>query len=362
MLHTDLPIARHGVVILIDPPSYHYFENRFFDLTTPLNRDQTLRANAEMKARLEAAGFPVFTADMLVSVRAHYSDCLFDYWSLGAPASRALAYGGESVRKMGVALFEPPLVKPDDYRRVERLARDFSRVFLHNTVEDGYQCGDPDLRARLRRLDWTNRNYLSAANETFDSKRNNRIALIAGAHFRRAAANNGYGIRLDAIDGRGLGGPLRLFGQGWGRPQLRSPLRSAWWALKLRWHAVNVEAPANKAEIYSKYDFAFCAANMRMSGYITEKIFDAFFCGCIPIYWGAPDVKSFIPADCFVDMDEFGGPDRAIDHCVAMSGEERATYRKAIERFLASPAFERFHGGVHATIEQFYKGQVSDAG
>ena len=79
MPHADLPVARHGVVILIDPPSYHYFENRFFDLTTPLNRDQTLRPNAEMKARLEAAGYPVFTADMLESVRPHYSDCRFDY-------------------------------------------------------------------------------------------------------------------------------------------------------------------------------------------------------------------------------------------------------------------------------------------
>ena len=34
MPHADLPVAGHGVVILIDPPSYHYFENRFFDLTT----------------------------------------------------------------------------------------------------------------------------------------------------------------------------------------------------------------------------------------------------------------------------------------------------------------------------------------
>ena len=170
MPRADLPVARHGVVILIDPPSYHYFENRFFDLTTLSNRDQTLRPNAEMKARLEAAGYPVFTADMLESVRPHYSDCRFDYWSLGAPAARALAYGGENVRKQGVALFEPPLVKPDDYRNVERLAGDFAHVFLHNTEEDGYRCGDPALRAKLRRLDWTNRNYLSAPNETPDPK------------------------------------------------------------------------------------------------------------------------------------------------------------------------------------------------
>ncbi len=358
MPHADLPVAGHGVVILIDPPSYHYFENRFFDLTTPLNRDQTLRPNAEMKARLEAAGYPVFTADMLESVRPHYSDCRFDYWSLGAPAAQALAFSGENVRKQGVALFEPPLVKPDDYRNVERLAGDFAHVFLHNTEEDGYRCVDPALRKKLRRLDWTNRNYLSTPNETPDSRRINRVALIAGAHFRRAAADNGYGIRLAAINDRGLGGPLDLFGRGWGRLQPRSPLRSAWWALKLRRHAMAVGAPESKTEIYSSYDFAFCVENMRMSGYITEKIFDALFCGCIPIYWGAPDIKSFISADCFVDMDEFGGPAGAIDQCVAMTPEDRTAYRQAIRRFLASSAFERFNGGFHATLEQVYK--VSD--
>lgn len=357
MLHADLPVARHGVVILIDPPSYHYFENRFFDLTTPLNRDQTLRPNAEMKARLETAGYPVFTADMLEAVRPHYSDCRFDYWSLGAPAAKALTYGGENVRKQAVALFEPPLVKPDDYRNVERLAGDFAQVFLHNTEEDGYRCSNPALRAKLRRLDWTNRNYMSASNETPNSKRINRVALIAGAHFRRAAANNGYGIRLAAINGRGLHGPLKLFGRGWGRVQARSPMRSAWWALKLRRHAVEVGAPENKTEIYGSYDFAFCAENMRMSGYITEKIFDALFCGCIPIYWGAPDVKNFIPVDCFVDMEDFDDPNMAIDHCIAMTAEERATYRWAIKSFLASPSFARFDGGLHATIEQFYQDQ-----
>ena len=131
MPQADLPVARHGVVILIDPPSYHYFENRFFDLTTPLNRDQTLRANAEMKARLESAGYPVFTADLLEVVRPKYPNCVFHYWSFGAPARRALDYGGRGVCKKGVALFEPPLVKPDDYRNVERLAGEFSKRGCH---------------------------------------------------------------------------------------------------------------------------------------------------------------------------------------------------------------------------------------
>ena len=352
----DLPAARHGVVILIDPPSYHYLENRFFDLSSPLNRDQILRPNYELKNRLETNGYPVFTADMLEELRPLYPDCLFHYWSLGAPAVRALDFQGEDVLKMGAALFEPPLVKPNDYRYVEQLAREFPRVFLHNTKQDGYRCDEPSLSAKLHRLDWTNRNYLPPWDESFASERINGVALIAGAHFRRAAPDNGYGIRLEAINAHGLGGPLKLFGRGWGRLQIRSPLRSVFWSLKLHKHAIRVEAPVSKTEIYSKYDFAFCAENMRMSGYITEKIFDAFFCGCIPIYWGAPDISDYIPTDCFVDMDKCGGPDKAIDHCLAMPIEDRTAYRQAIKRFLASSAFDCFDSGFHVAFEKFYQG------
>lgn len=36
-------------------------------------------------------------------------------------------------------------------------------------------------------------------------------------------------------------------------------------------------------------------------GYITEKIFDCFFPGVIPIYWGAENVTDYIPQDTFID-------------------------------------------------------------
>ena len=61
--------ARHGVVILIDPPSYHYYDNLFFDLETPLNRDNTLKPNFELKQTLEENGYPVFTADLYVEIK-----------------------------------------------------------------------------------------------------------------------------------------------------------------------------------------------------------------------------------------------------------------------------------------------------
>lgn len=54
------------------------------------------------------------------------------------------------------------------------------------------------------------------------------------------------------------------------------------------------------------YKFAICYENIKnQNGYITEKIFDCFFAGCVPIYWGAKNVTKHIPKECFIDMRDF---------------------------------------------------------
>ena len=42
-----------------------------------------------------------------------------------------------------------------------------------------------------------------------------------------------------------------------------------------------------------------------LNGYITEKIFDAFVAGNVPIYWGASDINEYIPDNCFIDRRNF---------------------------------------------------------
>jgi hypothetical protein len=354
--------ANHGVVILIAPPSYHFYENRFFILEGPLNRDNTLRANAELRECLQQAGYPVFTADQYDVVAEQYPDAEIHYWSFGAPSAEVLSFNRPNVRKVGVALFEPPLVKPADYENISALTRTFERVYLHNTTSDGYQVDENLQTNRLYRLDWTNRHFQPDDQDQSRIPRLNRVAMIAGAHFRRARADNGYGLRLQALLERGLGGPLDLYGNGWGRLQLRSPMASCYWYMKLRLADIQVSAPTNKSDVYGRYNFALCYENMAMSGYITEKIFDALFSECIPIYWGAPDVSDFIPADCFVDRRQFSTCAEAIEHCIVMPDSDREAHRAAIGRFLKSKSFRRFDRGFHGEVKRFYLGGIVDAG
>jgi len=50
-------------------------------------------------------------------------------------------------------------------------------------------------------------------------------------------------------------------------------------------------------KLYSQYKFVICFENSNNDGYITEKIFNVFLAGSIPIYDGSPDVSKYLNID-----------------------------------------------------------------
>ncbi len=99
----------------------------------------------------------------------------------------------------------------------------------------------------------------------------------------------------------------------------------------------------NKIDCLSKYKFCMCYENISdMPGYITEKIFDCFTAGCIPIYWGAPNVTNYIPKNCFIDRRDFKNDTEVYNYIKQMPIGLYETYIKNIKFFLASPQAKIF--------------------
>jgi len=93
----------------------------------------------------------------------------------------------------------------------------------------------------------------------------------------------------------------------------------------------------SKREVYKKYKFAICYENARdIPGYITEKIFDCFFAGCVPIYWGAPNITDHIPANTFIDKRNFKTYEELYCYLKNMSDKEYMGYLDAIKSFIKS--------------------------
>ena len=91
----------------------------------------------------------------------------------------------------------------------------------------------------------------------------------------------------------------------------------------------------DKQEILKTSKFSIVYENIQgLNGYITEKIFDAFVSGNVPIYWGAVDVENYIPADCFINRCNFKDHDQLFKYLKNMSEEKYIVYQNSIKKFL----------------------------
>ena len=61
----------------------------------------------------------------------------------------------------------------------------------------------------------------------------------------------------------------------------------------------------SKIETIARHRFCLALENSIEPDYVTEKIYDAFDAGTVPIYLGAPNVDEFVPANSYIDASAF---------------------------------------------------------
>lgn len=107
----------------------------------------------------------------------------------------------------------------------------------------------------------------------------------------------------------------------------------------------------DKLDLLKHYRYTICYDNTRnRRGFITERVIEAFYAKCVPIYWGAPDVKSVIPPDCFIDRTAFGSNDELYAYLKSI---DETSYKKTIkagQAFLQSPFAKE-----HFSVDSFAK-------
>ena len=99
----------------------------------------------------------------------------------------------------------------------------------------------------------------------------------------------------------------------------------------------------DKIGVLQKFRFSICFENTKdASGYVTEKILDCFGAGCVPVYYGAKDISSYIPEGCYIRWERFGSIEPLYDYLKNMSEEEFLGYQGNIRKFLASKEAKLF--------------------
>lgn len=128
-----------------------------------------------------------------------------------------------------------------------------------------------------------------------------------------------------------------LYGRGWGRDPTATDICAGRWQIPE--YEVYQGPIDDKAAGYRSHRFALCFENMTgVDGWISEKIFDVFAAGRIPVYWGASNVTEYIPSSTFVDYRDFGSPADLHEHLTSIDEAEYRKYLDAIDEFLEEAA------------------------
>ena len=91
----------------------------------------------------------------------------------------------------------------------------------------------------------------------------------------------------------------------------------------------------DKQKTIRNYKFCFIIENVAIyNGYITDKIFDCFFSGTVPIYLGAKNIFDFIPQNCLVDLRDFKNNDDLYFFLKSIDESKYKNYINNIQKFL----------------------------
>lgn len=157
-------------------------------------------------------------------------------------------------------------------------------------------------------------------------------------------------------------GEFDLFGVGWDAvaANVSGPVESGW-----RPYPSYRGRVESKAEVLGNYRFSLCYENSDgPAGYITEKIFDCLVAGCVPVYWGAPNIADYVDSDAFVDRRAFGDDAELGAFLTTMSAEQHSEMLAAGRRYLASEDFAKFTspGFVHTVVGELELERFAPAG
>lgn len=292
-------------------------ENRLFNLSV---RDNAIERFVEAHQLLTNNGCRCRTIDLCelseVDVVIFYGISSELHW-----LTRAINHNPH-VRMINIPI-EPPVISPFHEENV-LCAMPFDRIIVWN--DDLALKGLPFVKANIGEavicsdeipvVPFQQKYFLVAITSSKLIKHPN------GIHQERFHAFDFFSKKEEGID---------LYGVGWGE--------TSYSFVKTSYKGMC----DNKKDILQLYKFSICFENAKnYPGLITEKIFDCFAAGTVPIYYGSPNVREYIPEECFIDFCAFSNYEELYQFLVNMPVDVYQSYLDAVKIFIKTPAYYEF--------------------
>lgn len=304
-------------------------ENRLFEQSDAPIGDDLLLPFRELGRMAAARGVTVATTAILPPEQID----AYVFVDMPDPNNQQFIQACASGRPLYLIILESPLAASRNYDPVNQSY--FRTIFTYNdSLVDGRQ--------------FIKLNYSFNLPDCIphDLIRKKKLCVTIAGNKKSLHPQELYSERLSAIRWFERHHPedFDLFGIGWDMvhsariPQLSLLNRFAWLKSFFVASFPSWRGPVvRKRDVMGGYRFALCYENIRdIPGYITEKIFDAFFAGTVPIYRGADNITDHIPEDCFIDQRRLTNYSDLYNYLTGMSDERYLLYIKAIEGFLTS--------------------------
>ena len=243
------------------------------------------------------------------------------FWGLG-PKVRGWDFSKLPKEKMVLFLWEPPTVQKEGYD--PKIQACFSKIYTwDDDLVDGvkfFKFYYPVYREKIEKIpSFEEKKFCTMINSRLSSKHPNQL------YSEREKTIRFFEDKTEEFD---------LYGKWWEKRKFKN------------WRGI----VPDKLEALKNYRYCICYENTRdIKGYVTEKIFDCFATGVVPVYWGAGNIEEYVPPECFIDRRKFKDNEEMYRFLKSISKEEHEKYLKCAEAFLQSGKAKRF------TQEQYMK-------
>ena len=345
------------LTLLIDPFTHHFERDVMFDSGQDRRNGENILAPWRyLRDWFAMRGIPVHTADRYL--RGEIRSPRYVYVSFGLQNHYRTIVQRPGVIASAFFAFESPVITPIQYSEIPTLQKYFKRIFTFTDAESLAPFLRGPLQSELFHLPQPND---SVNDELW--RRGDRKFIVMINHNKLPAVywRELYTERMRAVQYFARWNEIDLYGLGWdgpsfqiGREWLPGTVQRMHRALVKQWQRVRPVpllkaarrvykgSVLSKLEALSNYTFCLCFENVVLKGWVTEKIFDCFMVGTIPIYWGATDVETYVPADCFIDMRQFEGYRELRSYLKSLDRKSIERYRENGRAYLSSPHFQPF--------------------
>ncbi|RXU61976.1 hypothetical protein CW358_24295 [Pseudomonas protegens] len=304
--------------------------NSIFNIDSPQNRDNCFAPYVRLKESLKSYGIQLDTSDINADDEISFEL----HQDVQNESSSQVKY---------LLLFETAHIKPENGNPENY--KKYRKIFTWNDdLVDG---------KNYIKINFPNEIQIHTP-DGFSSRTQFCCLISSNRALLTPDSRDLYSERVKAIRWFEKNAPedFSLYGIGWDIPAAKNGIigkieRRLWLALnrifKMQHFPSYQGKVSSKKDVLVKTRFSICYENVRdLQGYITEKIFDCFFSGCIPVYWGANNVSQHIPSDCFIDRRDFSNMAELHSFLHSMSESEFVGYQKRIASFLNSDAVYPF--------------------